>query len=1032
MAHHPEKFLDGRMLWHGRIYSPLPFVRSLWGERINAGVWGTAAFPSVYRTDVHPFAFLPHSVKWQVLSLVLALAGADRRPDRRACVGGRPAARRRRRRHCRDDREERFLRAAIRRRFAAGQPAVVSRWRSRTCISSSRSRESAGQIRGILSPPEVALPVAQRQTSRGPRLVPRGDRRALLLLSGSVTEDRYWSETWTSADRVLTQLTDWLRRSRAVRDHRDRRRLVATIATSACWSGRWAWLDVRALVEEHGGGKRLLRVSTHLRPTTPGRRQRRGARRRACSRRRSPASPCAGRSPGVAAALAPRPSPRSSRGARPRRRRFCTAASKRSTQRLGMTPLEVGAGARAARRAVGAARLRAAQRGAVRRHDSRARRQHVHAARGRHGAGDRRAQGLRRRQRPGDRGLRSTRPAASPWRRTATSTSPTRTTTSSGASTRATTSPPSSATTRAARHSPATSARPPPAQLDTPERRRRSRPTATWSSPTRTTTGSAASIATTGVIITIAGSGESGYDGDDKPATEAALNAPSAVAAAPNGDIYIADTLNYRVRMIDHATGFIHTIAGDGEPGDDGTVGDGGPATARRPQHAERRRDRAERRHLHRRHAPSARAPHRRADAHHHDGRRQRPVGQHRRRRPARRDASLAGPAGHGGRPDEAGRRDPVHRRLLQRPRARRRRPTASSATSATTAAMTFGAPTRVAYRADGAAGSRSPTPAAIGSSRSTSDSRRPRRRRRRGAPRRPTQARRRGRMSAPAAREPLAARLDAVVPPSVPARASLLLSVLLLVRSRSARCSRGRSRSSSTTSSARSAASRAVARLAAGDHRRQPGRRCWSLIVVAGVLLQVVNQFVTAYATQVQVDTGQRMVYDLRYRLFQHLQALGLHHHITTNTGDAVYRVDVDAYAIENLVMSGILPLATSVDHAGGDVRHPAHGSTSPWRCCRWRSCRSCSCCLRYYMRTLSTRRSGSRSSSRSSSSGSTKCSRRSGWSRASRASRTRPTRYTDAGDEDDAGAHRDHVAGVAVLAWSWRRSPFSARRWS
>ena len=39
-----------RMLWRGRIYSPLPFVRSLWGARINAGVWGTAAFPSVYST----------------------------------------------------------------------------------------------------------------------------------------------------------------------------------------------------------------------------------------------------------------------------------------------------------------------------------------------------------------------------------------------------------------------------------------------------------------------------------------------------------------------------------------------------------------------------------------------------------------------------------------------------------------------------------------------------------------------------------------------------------------------------------------------------------------------------------------------------------------------------------------------------------------------------------------------------------------------------------------------------------------------
>jgi ATP-binding cassette, subfamily B, bacterial len=84
--------------------------------------------------------------------------------------------------------------------------------------------------------------------------------------------------------------------------------------------------------------------------------------------------------------------------------------------------------------------------------------------------------------------------------------------------------------------------------------------------------------------------------------------------------------------------------------------------------------------------------------------------------------------------------------------------------------------------------------------------------------------------------------------------------------------------------------------------------------IVVVGVVVQVINQFVSAYGTQVQVDTGQRMVYDLRRRLFEHLSALGLNHHITTSTADAVYRVDVDAYAIENLVMSGIFPLATSL----------------------------------------------------------------------------------------------------------------------
>jgi ABC-type multidrug transport system fused ATPase/permease subunit len=84
--------------------------------------------------------------------------------------------------------------------------------------------------------------------------------------------------------------------------------------------------------------------------------------------------------------------------------------------------------------------------------------------------------------------------------------------------------------------------------------------------------------------------------------------------------------------------------------------------------------------------------------------------------------------------------------------------------------------------------------------------------------------------------------------------------------------------------------------------------------VVVAGIALQVINQLVSAYGTQVQVETGQRMVYDLRYKLFNHLQSLGLHHHITTSTSDAVYRVDIDAYSIENLVMSGIFPLATSV----------------------------------------------------------------------------------------------------------------------
>src|SRR4051812_33496663 len=64
------------MLWRGRIYSALPFVRSLSGRRVNTGIWGTAAFPSVYRTDVHGFQFLPHLPGWWFASTALAAIGA--------------------------------------------------------------------------------------------------------------------------------------------------------------------------------------------------------------------------------------------------------------------------------------------------------------------------------------------------------------------------------------------------------------------------------------------------------------------------------------------------------------------------------------------------------------------------------------------------------------------------------------------------------------------------------------------------------------------------------------------------------------------------------------------------------------------------------------------------------------------------------------------------------------------------------------------------------------------------------------------
>jgi DNA-binding beta-propeller fold protein YncE len=81
--------------------------------------------------------------------------------------------------------------------------------------------------------------------------------------------------------------------------------------------------------------------------------------------------------------------------------------------------------------------------------------------------------------------------------------------------------------------------------------------------------------AKTGVLTTIAGTGEKGDGGDGGPAAKAQFNSPHHLAVAANGDVYVADTLNNRVRKIDAKTGVITTVAGTGEKG---FSGDGGPA----------------------------------------------------------------------------------------------------------------------------------------------------------------------------------------------------------------------------------------------------------------------------------------------------------------------------------------------------------------------------------------------------------------------------------------------------------------------
>lgn len=70
---------------------------------------------------------------------------------------------------------------------------------------------------------------------------------------------------------------------------------------------------------------------------------------------------------------------------------------------------------------------------------------------------------------------------------------------------------------------------------------------------------------TTGIISTVAGTGQAKFTGDGGPATAATLNEPVALVVDNTGHLYIADQNNNRVRMVDLQTGLITTIAGTGE-----------------------------------------------------------------------------------------------------------------------------------------------------------------------------------------------------------------------------------------------------------------------------------------------------------------------------------------------------------------------------------------------------------------------------------------------------------------------------------
>ncbi len=268
--HHPDQFQGLHIGWRGRIYGPLPFHRSLTRARVNSGTWGTAPFPSVYTIDTYPFAFMPHSARWQVAAAALIGLGAATLLTNQIglalallTVGtgalGTTVAR--------------CVRYALVTDIE-GLPPLVRRPRRLNRILY-RSRIAGlyfvqplarawGRLRGAMSPPEVLrAPANGRPAAAGAA----GTVRDLWAgLSRRTPPRRFWSETWIAGEALLAHLTARLERTREVR----------TVEIDDGWQAdrdinvglnRWAHLHLRVLVEEHSEGRCLVRLARRLLPT---------------------------------------------------------------------------------------------------------------------------------------------------------------------------------------------------------------------------------------------------------------------------------------------------------------------------------------------------------------------------------------------------------------------------------------------------------------------------------------------------------------------------------------------------------------------------------------------------------------------------------------------------------------------------------------------------------------------------------------------------------------------------------------------
>jgi O-antigen biosynthesis protein len=266
--HHPNKFVGSRIQWHGHVYSPLPFVRSLFGTRVNAGPWGTAPFPSVYRTDVAPLFLAPHTLSWQVSALLLTVVGlALWRADSDwpgltiAWAGGLALA----------VTIGRCVQYALASDIRAvpplpGRSEAVSRFLTRGMIAwlhllqpLARMR---GRIRGVLTSPEFEL--AHEPLTRRPAW--HEIRDVIAVIGPGRRRLSFWSDAWLERGAVLTRIVERVRSTR----------IATALEVDDGWHstrdvslqlGRWGRLDIQMLIEEHSHGRVLVRVARRFRVT---------------------------------------------------------------------------------------------------------------------------------------------------------------------------------------------------------------------------------------------------------------------------------------------------------------------------------------------------------------------------------------------------------------------------------------------------------------------------------------------------------------------------------------------------------------------------------------------------------------------------------------------------------------------------------------------------------------------------------------------------------------------------------------------